>query len=63
MNWTPIMKKYAGKWVALKDDLKTVVASASTAKQALKNAQQKGVAQPFLNFIPRILTAFAGKSR
>ena len=63
MNWTHIMKKYAGKWVAIKDDLKTVISSASTAREALKKAQLKGVFQPYLNFIPRTLNAFAGRTK
>ena len=63
MNWTHIMKKYAGKWVAIKDDLKTVVACATTAKIALKKAQLKGVHNPYLDFIPHKLTAFAGRNR
>ena len=60
MNWINLMKKYAGKWVALKDDQKTVIASADSAKQALKMAKEKGVENPFLNFVPEKLTAFAG---
>jgi len=60
MNWTYIMKKYAGKWVALKDDQKTVIAFAATAKEALRKAQKAGVQNPFLNFIPDKLIAFAG---
>lgn len=57
------MKKYAGKWVALEDDQKTVVAFALNAKDALKKAQKKGVQNPFLNFIPDKIVAFAGKTR
>jgi hypothetical protein len=45
------MKKYAGKWVALKDDQKTVIAFALSAKEALRKAQKKGVQSPFLNYI------------
>lgn len=55
------MKKYAGMWVALKDDQITVITSAHSAKDALMQAQKKGVRNPFLNFVPNKVLNFAGK--
>ena len=42
INWEKIYTKYAGLWVAMKDDEKTVVGSGKTAKEALKKAKEKG---------------------
>ncbi|HEX7259369.1 MAG TPA: DUF5678 domain-containing protein [Candidatus Saccharimonadia bacterium] len=40
MDWSNIMKQYKGKWVALADDEKTVVASAKRAIDASKLAEK-----------------------
>lgn len=60
INWEKIYKKYAGLWVAMKDDEKTVVGSGKTAKEALKKAQKKGFENPLLNYVPKKLVHFAG---
>ena len=41
IDWTHIYTRYAGQWVAIKDDEKTVVASGETAKEALAKARAK----------------------
>jgi len=60
MNWTHLYKKYRGLWVALKEDYKTVIASGKTAREALKKSEKKGISNPYLNYVPKKLTAFAG---
>ena len=60
MNWTHLYKKYRGLWVALKADCKTVIASGKTAREVLKKSEKKGISDPYLNYVPKKLTAFAG---
>lgn len=60
---TAMAKKYKGKWVALKADRKTVVASGSTARQVLEIAHKKGVAMPLITRMPRKLMPFVGYNR
>lgn len=60
INWTNIYKKYKGLWVALKNDKKTVVASAKTLKEVLNKAQKKGIEHPFVTQIPRKILPFVG---
>ena len=60
INWGKIYIKYAGLWVAMKDDEKTVVGSGKTEKEALKKAQEKGFENPLLNYVHRKLVHFAG---
>ncbi len=57
---TAMAKKYKGKWVALKDDRITVVASGDSAKQVLDIAHKKGVAMPLITRMPRTLRRFIG---
>jgi hypothetical protein len=52
IDWTILFASYKGKWVALADDEITVIASAASAKQALKLALQKGEAKPILFRVP-----------
>ena len=59
-NWEKIYKQYAGLWVAMKDDEKTVVGTGKTAKEALHEAQEKGFKDPFLNYVPKKLVSFIG---
>jgi len=60
MDWTYIYKKYRGLWVALKKDGKTVVASGKTAREALNKSEKRGISDPYLNYVAKKLTAFAG---
>ena len=60
IDWSKIYSKYKGLWVALKDDYTTVIASASTAKEALHLAAKKGVADPFLTRVPEKVLPFTG---
>jgi hypothetical protein len=60
IDWTTIYKKYKGQWVALKDDEKSVIASAKTAVEALKKAQKKGYEKPILSNVPASLEPYVG---
>lgn len=52
INWTKIYKSYKGKWVALKSDEKTVIASGTRASIVHKKATEKGYKNPILSYIP-----------
>ena len=52
INWTLFFKKYKGKWLALKEDEKTVVGIGITANEALVKAQIAGYKNPILTKIP-----------
>lgn len=60
MNWVNLYKKHAGKWVALKEDEKTVIASAATARAAYKKAKDSGLPHAFITRVPKTLTSFVG---
>lgn len=60
IDWTKIYKQYKGLWVALKDDEKTVVASAETVKEVMIKAQKKGFPQPILFRVPIKIIPYIG---
>jgi uncharacterized protein DUF5678 len=60
MDWTHLFKKHKGQWVALADDETTVVAAASSAKEALATSAARGTPDPILYRVPDTLEAFAG---
>ena len=54
IDMTRIYRDYKGKWVALKSSTDmTVVASAITLKEALSEAQKKGIKMPLMVDIPK----------
>jgi hypothetical protein len=53
-------QKYRGKWVALKTDRRTVLASGATAKQALEKARTKGYETPVVTRMPERVRRFIG---
>lgn len=61
IDWTDISKKYKGKWVGLKDDEKTVVASGNTVKQVMKVAQKNGYPVPILFKVPVKIIPYIGE--
>lgn len=61
-DWTNLYKKYKGQWVALADDEVTVIAAGSSAKEALKKAEQKGVAEPILFRVPIEIVPYIGST-
>ncbi len=63
LNRTAMAKRYGVKWVALKGDRKTVVASGTTAEKALRAAQKKGVAAPVIYRMPKEIHSFIGGYR
>ena len=60
INWTAIYRKHKGKWVALKQDEKTLIATGRTAKQALAAAKKKGYDHPILTKMPTRLVSQVG---
>lgn len=60
IDWAKIYSANKGQWVALKDDEKTVIVSAASAKQALLSARKKGFSSPILAQMPKDLTAYVG---
>ena len=60
IDWTPIIKKYKGKWVALESDEITVLAAANSAVEALKEARNKGYESPILTKVPTKVVSYIG---
>lgn len=60
IDWTKINKKYKGKWIALKSDKVSVIASAKTLIEVAKKANDKGYKNPAFTRIPDKLISFAG---
>ena len=60
IDWTPIFKKYKGKWVALKDDEETVVGMGDTVEMALEDAKKKGYEKPILFRVPIEVIPYVG---
>ena len=52
IDWTPIQRKYPGKWVAFADDEVTVAGVGDTLHEALVNAKKKGHNDPILARMP-----------
>ncbi len=63
IDWTKIYTKHKGLWVALKDDQKTVISAAKTAKEAWKKAREKGYEKPILFRVPTEIIAYVGEAR
>lgn len=60
VDWSGIFAKYKGKWVALKDDEKTVISAGDTAQEALQEARKKGFNNPTLTKMPSDLLPLVG---
>jgi hypothetical protein len=60
IDWTKIVNKYKGLWVALERDEITVIASGKTAKDAWNKAQNKGFKKPILARMPLHNLPFIG---
>ena len=60
IDWKKIYKKYKGRWVALKSDEITVIASGKTAKETLQKARSEGYRDPILTRLPKKLTTYVG---
>ena len=60
IDLTHVYRKYKGKWVGLKDDHKTVIASGSTPSEVMDKAKQKGFANPELFKVPKKSLLYVG---
>ncbi len=63
IDWTKIYKKYSGRWVALGEDEKTVLATGRTPREAWGKAQKAGYKKPILTHVPRELITYVGGFR
>ncbi len=52
IDMTPIIRQYAGYFVALDHDRKRVLGKGHTAEEALEEARQQGIEDPILTRIP-----------
>jgi len=59
-NLTHIQKKYPGKWVALNENLDTVVAFGKDAMTAYQKAIIKGDKKPTLFKVPQKIAPYVG---
>ncbi len=59
IDWTHLSEEYRGKWVALAEDERTVIAAGKTAKEA-HEAARKHPGQHFLYRVPETLDLFVG---
>ena len=62
IDWRKIWQKNKGRWVALKNDERTVVAVGKTAKEAWEKAIKKGYKKPILAKMPPKIIPFVGKN-
>ncbi|MFY9484729.1 MAG: DUF5678 domain-containing protein [Patescibacteria group bacterium] len=62
IDQTKIFKSYKGKWVGLKDDQKTVVASGATVKSVMEKAEKKGFKKPILFRVPTKVMPYVGST-
>ena len=60
IDWTKIYNKHKGKWVALAEDEKTVIAVGNTLKEALTKARKETKIEPILTRIPEDLQPYVG---
>ena len=59
-DWTKLQKKYAGSWVALAKDEKTVLGRGRTAREALNKAREGHAGVPLLTRMPEKIVAYVG---
>lgn len=55
-----LIKKFGGKWVALKPDTELVLASGKSAKKVYKEAQKQGISIPTLFKVPTKYVPYIG---
>ena len=59
-DWTKLIKKYKGMWVALAEDEITVLGAGKTVRAALDAAKKKSHATPFLTRVPGKIISYVG---
>jgi hypothetical protein len=60
LDRTSLAKTYAGRWLALKADRQTVVATGNSAEEALRAARVLGEESPLITRLPRHPQPFIG---
>jgi len=60
LDFTQIIKKYKGKWIALTEDEKKVVSSGKSAKETLEKAKKEGLDNPILFKVPISVLPYVG---
>ena len=60
IEWSAIYRRFKVRWVALKDDEKTVIASGKTAREAMEKVKQKGHHFPVIARMPDRLNPYIG---
>lgn len=60
IDWTKIYKNYKGKWVALKDDEQTIVASGNSLEEIMEKSKKKGLLHPVVTQVPREILPIVG---
>ena len=63
IDWTDIQKKYAGQWVALKDDEETVVGHGATLQEAMDEAHSNSYTDPIMTYMPKEILPYIGGFR
>ena len=61
VNWQPLFEDYKGKWVALKQNETTIVASGTSAKTVYIQAQKQGLEVPILFKVPQVSLPHVGQ--
>lgn len=59
-DWTKLIKKYRGLWVALAEDETTVLGAGETVRDALLAAKKKSEKMPFLTRVPEEMVSYVG---
>ncbi len=60
LDFTKIIKKYKGKWIALAENEKKVITSGRSAKEVLEKAKKEGYGTPILFRVPISLLPYIG---
>ena len=60
LDFTKIIKKYKGKWIALTNDEKKVISSGKSAREVLEKAKKEGVESPILFKVPVLVLPYVG---
>ncbi len=59
IDWTQLFEEHKGRWVALAEDERTVIASGKTAKEVWQKARRE-TSKPIMMQVPTDLTAYVG---
>ena len=60
LDWSHIISKYKGMWVALQDDEVTVIDADKDAQKLKQKASKKGFEHPILIKVPTKLSPYVG---